>query len=86
MIKGMRATITVPDELFERAERAARELGVSRSRLYQEAMERYLRALRDRALTLQANEAVARFGQPAGAELRHRIKNVWNEGLGDDEW
>jgi metal-responsive CopG/Arc/MetJ family transcriptional regulator len=82
----MRATITIPDDLFKRADRAAEELGVSRSRLYQEAMERYLRALRDGALTRQANEAVARYGQPAGPELRRHIKSVWSEGLGDEEW
>jgi metal-responsive CopG/Arc/MetJ family transcriptional regulator len=82
----MRATVTIGDELFERADRAAAELGISRSRLYQQAIELYLRVLRDDALTLQANEAIATYGQPIDAGFRRYIKKAWSEGLGDDEW
>jgi predicted DNA-binding protein len=82
----MRTTITIPDELFRRADQVAAELGISRSRLYQRAVEHYLRVLRDDALTLQANETVARCGQPMGASFRRHINRTWREGLGDDDW
>lgn len=82
----MRATVTIGDELFERAERVAEELGVSRSRLYQLAIESYLCRLRDQALTLRANETIARYGQPMSAGFGDYIKKAWGEEAGDDDW
>jgi predicted transcriptional regulator len=82
----MRTTITIADDLFRRADQVAEELGISRSRLYQRAVEHYLRMLRDDALTLRANETVAEYGQPMGASFGKYIKKAWGEGLGDDEW
>ncbi len=40
----MKTAISIPDELFEQAERAARRLDVSRSELYVAALRAYLAA------------------------------------------
>lgn len=42
----MKIAVSIPDELFEAAEALAARLGVSRSRLYQLALARYLDAER----------------------------------------
>ena len=86
MIFSMRATVTISDDLFEHADQVAQQLGISRSRLYQQAIASYLRALRDDALTVRANETIAKYGQPMDAGFRKYIKKAWSEGLGDDEW
>ena len=39
---GMKTAVSVPNEVFERAERLARRLGVSRSELYSRALREYL--------------------------------------------
>ena len=39
---GMKTAISIPDDLFADAERLARELNKSRSRLYGDAMREYL--------------------------------------------
>lgn len=39
---GMKTAVSVPNELFERAERMARRLEVSRSELYSRALREYL--------------------------------------------
>ena len=39
---GMKIAVSVPDEVFERAERLARRLEVSRSELYSRALREYL--------------------------------------------
>lgn len=39
---GMKIAVSVPDEVFERAERLARQLEVSRSELYSRALREYL--------------------------------------------
>ena len=41
---GMKTAISIPDPLFEAAERLAERLGVSRSELYRRAVKRYLEA------------------------------------------
>lgn len=38
----MKTAISIPDELFERAEALARQLGKSRSAVYQDALREYL--------------------------------------------
>ena len=38
----MKTAVSIPDSLFEAAERLARRLGVSRSRLFQMAVEAFL--------------------------------------------
>lgn len=43
----MKTAISIPDELFERAERMARRSGTSRSELYAQALDAYLQARDD---------------------------------------
>jgi predicted DNA-binding protein len=38
----MKTAVSLPDEIFEQAERLVRRLGVSRSELYRRALEEYL--------------------------------------------
>jgi hypothetical protein len=47
----MKTAISIPDATFERAERRAHELGVSRSEFYAKAAERWLDALDDEGTT-----------------------------------
>ncbi|HYM10492.1 MAG TPA: hypothetical protein VEU62_07165 [Bryobacterales bacterium] len=42
----MKTAISIPDPLFRTAERASRRLGVSRSRLYAQAVESFLKSHR----------------------------------------
>ncbi len=53
----MKTAISVPDSLFEEAERLARRLKKSRSQLYQEALSEYL-ALHDTDEITQAMDKV----------------------------
>lgn len=53
---GMKTAISLPDELFEAAERVARRLGLSRSELYQRALAKYLESQNGAAITAELNE------------------------------
>lgn len=55
----MKTAISVPDATFERAERRARELGMSRSELYSTAVERMLSAQEHARITEQIDEVLA---------------------------
>jgi len=51
----MKTAISIPDPIFQSAERAARRLGISRSELYTTAVERFLRDHGDEAITKALN-------------------------------
>jgi metal-responsive CopG/Arc/MetJ family transcriptional regulator len=55
----VKTAISLPDETFERVERAAAKLGVSRSEFFARAAERWLDALDDDTTTDAINRAIA---------------------------
>ena len=86
MIQAMRATVTVEDDLFAEADRRAGELGVSRSRFYQQALEHYLSSLRERMLTERMNRLLERSGDDVDGGLAGHVAEAWSRDMGDDEW
>lgn len=86
MILSMRATVTIPDDLFALVDQYTERLGVSRSRLVQDALARHIRALRDQALTEQTNAQVVLLGEVRDAALERYVARAWSQELGDDEW
>lgn len=47
----MKTAISLPDELFNAAERVAKALGLSRSELYQRAIAKFIQSQSDEAIT-----------------------------------
>jgi metal-responsive CopG/Arc/MetJ family transcriptional regulator len=64
----MKTAISLEDELLLQADRTAREMGVSRSRLFSIALQAYLRKRRNREILNQLNKAYA--DEPSPAERR----------------
>ena len=58
----MKTAISLPDPLFEEAEAAAKDLGVSRSKLIQTALESFLRQRREDAIRKALDRYVAEQG------------------------
>ncbi len=54
---NVKAAVSIPEPVFEEAEKLARKMKVSRSRLYSLALESYLGDLRNRRILEQANAA-----------------------------
>ena len=82
----MKTAISMPDVIFERVTRTAKELGLSRSELLTRAATAYLDQLDDHNLTEEINRAVDLIGdtddsnQVAAAAGRAFLRNL------DDEW
>jgi hypothetical protein len=55
----MKTAISIPDDVFRDAERAAKRLGVSRSELYTRAVREYLGERRDMSVTASYDVAFA---------------------------
>ena len=58
----MKTAVSIPDDVFERAERLARRTKRSRSRLFSDALREYLARHSDDELTEQMNKACEAIG------------------------
>jgi metal-responsive CopG/Arc/MetJ family transcriptional regulator len=81
----MKTAISIPDALFEEAEKAAKDLGLSRSKFIQTAVEDFLRRRRDAEVTGSIKRYVEKHGADTSQEdeawLAHSRKM-----LRDVEW
>ncbi len=60
----MKTAISLPDALFERVDALAAKMHLSRSQLYVQALERFLREHQDDRITEALNEYIDKRGQP----------------------
>ncbi len=58
----MKTAISIPDEIFKRAERLARRLGISRSQLYAHAVDEHVKKRRPESITEAMNRVVDKVG------------------------
>lgn len=78
----MKTAISIPDELFHRADELAARLGKSRSEVYREALADYV-ARRDGAGITRALDAVA---DELNAEHRELLDEAARRVLARSEW
>jgi len=78
----MKTAVSLPDEVFERAERLARRLGKSRSELYRDALARYLASHDDDEVTAAMDRVVAAVGSGVDEFQREAARAV----LGRERW
>lgn len=72
----------MPDDLFRRAEAAARRLRVSRSQLYARAIEEFLKAQQGNAITERLNDVYSR----APAKVDPALKRAQLKSIQKDAW
>ena len=79
----VKTAISIPDNLFQAAEKAARRLGISRSELYQRAVARFLEQ-QGGDVVREALDAV--YGKARNRELDPLIKAAGEHVIVDEEW
>jgi len=75
----VKTAISLPDSLFEAAERLAKQLSISRSQLFQRALEAYLRDQEGEAITRALNELYGPGGEDSHVDpvlLRMQIASL----------
>lgn len=70
----MKTAISLDGHLLEEADRTARALGLSRSRLFSMALEDYLRQRRQEQMIEQLNQVYSDQPDPAEARTAHSMK------------
>ena len=82
----MKTAISLDDALMDQADRTAKEMGVSRSRLFSLALQNYLRHRRASEITEQLNQHYARSvpapterktGKQMKAKFQKTIQERW---------
>jgi metal-responsive CopG/Arc/MetJ family transcriptional regulator len=79
----MKTAISIPDDLFHRAERAAGRLGLSRSQLYQRALVEFLERRCDDAVREALDEV---YGTAEPAKLDPVLDRMQRASLPREEW
>lgn len=67
----MKTAISIPDEVFQAAEKTARSEGISRSKLYTRAVRHYLRKQRRKNVKEQLNAIYSDEGAEIDPMLGH---------------
>ena len=73
---GMKTAVSLPDAVFERAERLATRLGKSRSELYRDALALYLAAHDDDEVTAAMDRVVDAVGPGVDAFVRQTARGL----------
>lgn len=80
----MKTAVSVPDDVFEKAERLARREGRSRSEVYSAALREYVARHSPDELTSAIDGAIAEVGEGAGSDAFVRAAAA--AGLRSSEW
>lgn len=81
----MKTAVSIPDDLFDRAEDAAGRLGYNRSQLYAKALDEFLAGRTEDPVTARLNELYETDGDQAGDAINARAARTLIES-GDWEW
>ena len=79
----VKTAISIPDDLFESAERLASHLGISRSELYQRAIAALLLATDEDRVTAKLNEL---YEEPTTSRLDPALEDMQQRSLPAEEW
>lgn len=78
----MKVALSIPDELFESAEKLGKRLGVSRSRLYATALADFLAKHRGRKITDRLNAVYS----TEESRLEPRVRRLQRRSLERNAW
>jgi hypothetical protein len=80
----MKTAISIPDVLFEAAEKVASRLGISRSELYRRALKKYLEDRSQKVIRERLDDVYRT--EPDGGRLDPSVEFLQSEVLPEDEW
>lgn len=80
----MKTAISIPDKVFEAAERAAKKLGVSRSELYANAVREFIERYRRENVTEKLNKVYAE--DESVSKLDRRLEALQTRSLEKEDW
>jgi antitoxin MazE6 len=80
----MKTAISIPDPVFEAAEKLARRLGISRSQLYSTAIDALIEKYRYSGVTERLNAVYE--ANPEGGRLELEVEELQSRSLTEEVW
>ncbi len=81
---AMKTAISIPDRVFEAAERLARRLGMSRSELYSKAVSRFIDE--NHALGVRERLDAVYAAHPESSQIDPLMTRLQIESLPEEDW
>jgi metal-responsive CopG/Arc/MetJ family transcriptional regulator len=78
----MKAAVSIPDPVFKAADELAQRMGVSRSRLYSVALQRFVQDHEEEAITAKLNEVYA----SESSSLDPRLQSIQTRSIEQEKW
>jgi metal-responsive CopG/Arc/MetJ family transcriptional regulator len=80
----MKVTFSIPDHVFQAAQKVILQQGISRSAFYTQAVQKILKQLEDQAMTEHYNRVYSGFGTSLDPEMRAHVNRMlarieWDE-------
>jgi metal-responsive CopG/Arc/MetJ family transcriptional regulator len=72
----MKTAVSIPDKVFEEAERLARRMGKSRSQLYNHALAEYVARHAPDRVTEAMDRVCAKLGQPTDSFVSSAARRI----------
>lgn len=82
ILRAMKTAVSIPDRVFKAADKLARRLGLSRSGLYAEAVQRFVLLHDENAITNKLNEILT--GEPVA--LDPRLQSIQARSISSESW
>jgi RimJ/RimL family protein N-acetyltransferase len=79
----MKTAISIPDAEFEAAEKVAKRLGMSRSKLYRKAIADFLTRHADHRVTEKLNEV---YAEDSGSQLDIALQWMQAKSISKEQW
>ena len=80
----MKTAISIPDPIFESAEKLAKRLGISRSQLYSDAVDALIEKYRYSGVTEQLDAVYE--ANPEASRLEKDLEELQSQSLTGEEW
>lgn len=80
----MKTAISIPDPIFQEAERLAKERGLSRSELYAQAVAEYVKDQRHAGVREQLDAVYS--AEPAASDLDPPLQRMQAASVPNEEW
>ncbi|MCI0441664.1 ribbon-helix-helix protein, CopG family [bacterium] len=82
----MKTAISIPDDVFEEISQAAEEDNISRSKLFTDAVRRYLEYRKNQKLLSELNKAYSENESKEEIEVRKRSKRYYANKIAREKW
>jgi predicted transcriptional regulator len=82
ILSTMKTAISISDDIFTEAEITARQLGISRSKLYAQAISEFVKAHKPEAITAKLNKIYSEASMPLDNDIIQSNYDL----VSKDEW